>query len=190
MIDSAFGWISDFVFWIASLIPRWHFTRATHEGVAYIFGHKVKKWGPGPHFYWPLVTEIDEIPVVRQTMDLPEQTLTTKDGETVLASAVITYRVADVVVALSQQWDYEDTVMDLSQVALRDYICERDFDEIALKRRQSGKQMGTQANDDLKDWGVEVINMRLQEFAKTKAISLHGSGNMVYDVPGSDEEEE
>jgi regulator of protease activity HflC (stomatin/prohibitin superfamily) len=187
MIESAFAWITDFVMWLASLVPRWRFTRSTHEGVAYLLGKYVRHWKAGAHFYWPPITDFDEIPVVRQTMDLPEQTITTKDLKTVLASAVITYRISDVVVALSQQWDYEDTIRDLSQAALRDYVCEREFEAIATQRRHSGKQMATMANDELKEWGVEVINMRLQEFAITKAVSLHGQGGGY--VPDDEEEE-
>ena len=189
MIDSAFGWLSDFILWCASLVPRWHFTRRTHEGVAYIRGKNVVKWEPGAHFYWPPWTEFDEIPVVRQTMDLPEQTLTTKDLVTVLTSAVITYRITDILIALSEQWDYEDTIRDLSQAALRDFICERNFEDIATQRKTSGTQMATVANNELREWGVEVVNMRLQEFAETKAISIHGAGGQPV-IPQETEEEE
>ena len=55
-MDKAFGWIGEIFQTLLRLLPWLVIVPATHAGVAFVHGHRVKKWEPGLHWYWPVVT--------------------------------------------------------------------------------------------------------------------------------------
>ena len=78
-MESALGWLQSIFDTILKLFPRLLIVGATHGGVKFVRGSKVVELKPGLHLYWPIVTEIETYCVVRQVIDLPTYTLTTKD---------------------------------------------------------------------------------------------------------------
>lgn len=169
---SAFDWLSDVFNYILSLIPHVTIIKKTHGGVAFVRGKHVKELKPGLVIWWPFWTELMEIPVVRQSLDMPPQTLTTKDGKPVTIAGVTIYRVADPVTALTIQWDLEETVRDLSGAAIRSFVCDHTFEELRTNRAHMDRRLTKAVAEALEEYGIEVINAWLTDLAETRVLTI------------------
>jgi regulator of protease activity HflC (stomatin/prohibitin superfamily) len=175
-MEAAFGWLGQFIEYLASFIPRWKVIKATDAGVSFVRGKNVKEIRPGLYWHWPIWTEYIIIPVVRQTLDLPDQTLTTADEVPITVSSVIVYEVTDVVKALTVQWDLEDTIHDICQVAVRRYTVGRTFEEI---RTGDERELKDEVRKSLARYGVAIREASIVNIAKTKVLTVVGGGTVV-----------
>ena len=90
--------------------------------MAFKRGWKPKTLKPGLHFYWPLVTELETFPVVRQPVKLSRQTLTTKDNITVGVSGVVTYRIRDILAFFTNTYEGDDTIEDIALTSITQVV--------------------------------------------------------------------
>ncbi len=187
-MGAAFGWIGELIDWIADLIPRFEIVRKTHQGVAFVRGKHVKHIGPGLVWWWPFWTELEIYPVVRQTLNLEAQKLTTKDDKTVVAGAIIVYTIHDIVKAMTEQWDLPDTIDDLSSAAVCDFVTSNDFAWINTNRAVVKRHLTQVVAEALDEYGVTVVAARLTDFAQAKVIALVGEGAAVLENDGEEYE--
>jgi len=180
-MEAAFSWIGDLVAWFAALIPRWDICRATHGGVKFVRGHKILPIKPGIFWYWPAVTECVIVPTARQSFNIPPQSLTTKDGKTVLVSVVLVAKIVDVVKALGMSWDVDDTVTEVGGAAAIVEVGTRTWKEI-----RDDLADGTMSNDIekrarrlLRPYGVQVLKGRLTDCALHSVIRTVGSDAII-----------
>jgi len=173
-MDSALGWLGDLARWLAAWVPRLLIVRATHGGVAFVHGRRVRVLRPGLRVYWPLVTEVDTCPVVRQVLNLPTQTLMTADGHAVVASGIVVYSVADVEAFLARNFDGDQAVADLALAALRKVVVSQALAQLQAGRRSVDGLLTREARRVLGDLGCDVEAVRLTDFAQARVLSLVG----------------
>lgn len=173
-MEGAFAWIGQLVEWLGSLIPRITIVRATHGGVRFRRGKYVQEMKPGIHVYWPFLTEIEVVPVARQTHNLPNQTLTTKDNQQICISAIVVYEIKDVVAALSKNWDYNDTISDVTLSAVAQVILERTYDELMANITILQKHLTKEARGRLRPFGIRVRKALLTDFAPCYVLRTVG----------------
>lgn len=132
-----------------------------------------KVLGPGLHWRIPFVDQISTHMVKPTTMDLSEQTITTKDGQSVVVRGVLKYEVHDVATLLLEVDSPAAAVADMSMGIIRDAFVERDWKEcndpalpgqIAIKIRREAKK-----------WGVNVLQLTLTDLALMRSIRLLNS---------------
>lgn len=173
----AFSWIGDLIGWIVDWIPRVEICRATHRGVKFVRGKHVKEINPGLYVYWPMTTECSITPVVRQSVNLPPQTLTTKDGHSVLVSPVLIYEINDVRKALAESYDHDDTVVEVGGLAVVEAVASRTFEEIRENLTTDVKKDITEMSRRLlAPFGVKVKVGLLSDFSKCRVIRIAGDG--------------
>lgn len=185
-MEGALGWLGDLIRAVGRLVPRLAVMRATHGGVAFVRGKNVKQLKPGLYWWWPVWTECITYPTVRQSLNLPSQSLTTNDDITVTVSGVVIYQVQDITVALSSQWDLNETIRDLSMAAIREFVCSNGFKATNRDRSRMDHLLTSKLQDALRPYGIDVLQASLTDFAKAKVISMAGSGIGAY----IDEEED
>lgn len=176
-MGGAFAWLGQLVEWLGSLIPRIMVVRATHGGVKFCRGHKIKVMNPGIHCYWPIITEIEVIPVARQTHNLPNQTLVTKDGKQVTLSGIVIYEIKDVVRALTKNWDYNDTVSDVSMAAIAKVVVEADYQDLISNVDRFCIGLTKETRKRLKSFGIQVHKVFITDFSNCRVIRLVGDSN-------------
>lgn len=150
------------------------------QGVRLRFGRAVldktgkpKVLKPGPHWKWPFVDNISSHMVKVTTMDLSEQTVTTKDGQSVVAKGVLKYEVYDVAMLLLEVDSAADAVKDMSMGILRDTLTEKNWSECNDQDLQ--KQLTTKIKREAKKWGIEVHTFTLTDLAIMRSIRLLNS---------------
>ena len=193
-MGAAFGWVGEIMAWVWDLIPRFLVCRTTHAGVAWVAGKHVRVIRPGLFWYWPPITESELIPVVRQTLDWPSQTLTTRDEVPVAISAIIQYEVVDVRLALTSQYDLDDTLQDMCKAAVRDFVSAHDFNQILLSgdgMKVPDNRLFREVEANLGPYGVKVLRVEITDYAKTRVntqIMPDGGGGATIIDMGDDDE--
>lgn len=176
-METAFSWLGEIIQWLGKLIPRITIVRCTHGGVRFRHGKKALEVKPGLIVHWPVVTEIDIIPVLRQTHNLPTQALMTKDGKKIVVSGVVIYHIKDVVAALSRNWDFNDTLNDITMLAIASVITSHDY-QFILENITTAiqKSLTKETRHKLKPYGVGVYRTALTDFCTALVIKNIGSG--------------
>ena len=130
-MESIFGWLGDVFRWALALIPRMLVIRPTHQAVWFIRGGHGRTRQPGGIiFYWPFWTIVEQVAVVRDTLDLPCQYLTTADSKTVSLSGLVEYKIEKPVLALTEVNEYPLIMRNLAMRVVRQVIEEEDFDSL------------------------------------------------------------
>lgn len=170
-----FGWISDLLQWFGAWIPRLLIVRTTQGGVKFVRGKCVKVIVPGLAVYWPLVTAVEITHVARQAIDLPNQTLTTRDGRSVIVSGVVVYSIRDVKKFLVDNYDSHAAIAEVALSAVRHVVISSDFESLCRGGRVLDARLRAEARKSLKSFGVDVEYVRLSDLSACRVVSLVGS---------------
>lgn len=171
---TAFEWLSTIMETVIKFCPHLKIVKITQGGLKYRKGNEITKLEPGLVWYWPIITAIDVITVVRDTLDLNGQTLVTKDGKSMLASGMIMFSVNDVEKLLTTAPDYTSTICDLSMNVIHDTFIQYEWEQIrvGLLDGTIGRELKRKAQDELRPFGIKVISLGLKDRAPVKVIKL------------------
>lgn len=176
-METAFSWIGEIAQWLGRWIPQILIVRATHAGIKFVRGKKVKEMQPGVHIYWPIMTEVEIFPTARQTHNLPAQVMLTSDRHPVVCGGIVVYTINDIVAALSKNWDVEDTINDIAQTAVISVITAWTLEELISKiNTDIEKELTKATRERLKEYGVKVHKSALTDFSTCRVIRLVGDG--------------
>ncbi len=174
-MDKAFGWIGEIFQTLLKLIPWLVIVPATHGGVAFVRGYRVKEWKPGLHWYWPVVTTYKLMATVRQTQMIKSKVVMTKDLRTVIVGALVTCHVDDVVSALSKIADLPSDIMERSLEAILAEIGENTLEGIQGDRVAFNQRLTERVGRALNGYGVQILQVQLTEFAPCRAFAINGT---------------
>jgi regulator of protease activity HflC (stomatin/prohibitin superfamily) len=173
-MEKAFGWVGEIFQSLLKLFPWLIIVPATHGGVAFVRGHRVKEWKPGLHWYWPVVTTHKLMATVRQTQMIQSKVVMTKDLRTVMVGALVTYYVDDIVSALSKIADLPSDIMERSQGALLAVVSEHTMEGIQADRLGFNRKVTERIASVLNGYGIQILQAQLTEFAPCRAIAISG----------------
>lgn len=180
-MESALGWLGDIIRALLMLVPRLLIVRTTTEAVKWVYGTKVVLMthengllGTGLHFWWPLVTEKDIVPIKRQTANLSQQYLCTKDGQTVGVAGILVYEVVDTVALLTHCYDYEETIRDLALAAIKRVVVNHDFAFLRDEPHETDKDLTRKLRADLQRFGIKTIRVTLSDFTEVTVLATWG----------------
>lgn len=174
-MEAALGWIGELVAWLVEWLPKMGICRATHGGVKFVCGRRIRKIRPGLYFWWPKVTEVEVIATARQALDLPAQRLTTKDGKTIILKVVPVYTVDDVEKALVDSVDYDETAEEVAQEAAAEIVLDKDWDDLRANLLGSIRtEITRRCRSILRPYGLNVEKCRISDFARTRVLSHDG----------------
>lgn len=175
-------WLNDLALWIGALFPRWALLEPTRGGVKFKPRCGIKVLSPGRiYWWWPATSSVFELPIKRQTISFAQR-LTTKDMVTVLCSTVVVFEVTDVKKALVDTYDFEDTIQEVAQKLVIKPIMSRTFEQTLKDMSESNdmrNEVTRNARSLLSDYGVNVLDAYVSDFAETTVFSHDGEGMVV-----------
>lgn len=181
-MDLGLAWINDVAAWFAQWMPRWDLCEPTHAGVK--FRGRLTRRGvidvikiePGVYWWWPATTRCCTIPVVRQSVDLPTQSLDTKDGHPIMASAVLVVEISDVVKALTANYDVDDTIAEIGAAAAVDCVVRRTRDALLESFAEGAidEELQREATRILRKYGVRVIEAHFTDCCRHTPLRCEG----------------
>jgi regulator of protease activity HflC (stomatin/prohibitin superfamily) len=162
LIDIALQLINDIVPFV--VIP--HYDR----GVRLRLGIPKGKLEPGFHWKIPFVDEIITHMIKVKTLNLSEQTLTTKDGQSVVIKVAIKYDVEDVETLLLEVNDPIDALSDMVSGITRAKVTTRLWSECNDDSLIGEISRG--AKVEAKKWGLRVLNVTITDLGLIRSIRL------------------
>lgn len=139
------------------------------KGVLLRRGLFVRVLDGGWHFKIPFVDEVIHQTYVTTTMNLPAQSLLTKDKKHIVVKAVIKYSIFDVKVLTLETWDAVDAISDTTQGIIKDVIMDLDFNELS---KDTDNTITIKARREAKKWGVEIEKVTFTNIGEIRSIRL------------------
>jgi regulator of protease activity HflC (stomatin/prohibitin superfamily) len=179
-----FTWLSDIILALLEIVPRRVIVRSTHRGVKWRMRRGPVEMKPGLRIWWPLLSEIEVIPVARQTLNTSTQALMSKDAQQVVAGGVVVYSIQDIVRAIGERnYDVDETVNDISQAAIVEVITAWDLcDLLENIHGQVEEDLTATCRRQLRQYGVYVHRAALTDFSQCRSLNLLGVSLGVQEV--------
>jgi regulator of protease activity HflC (stomatin/prohibitin superfamily) len=131
-------------------------TRQYERAVIFRLGKLVGQRGPG---IFPVFFPTDRIVRVDlrvRQLDVPKQTIITKDNISVDVDAIIYYHVTDACQAIVEVEDYEAATALIAQTTLRDILGQNELDTILSDRDSLNREIHTEIENVTSPWGIKV----------------------------------
>lgn len=134
---------------------------------------------PGFYVFWPIVTSWIEYPVKEQTLPVVSVQFETAEvngepSKTVSASAILKYRVLDLVQLICENDDADDGISDMAQTAMLEVMVPMPYSEIRSGirgRRTLDTKLRNAAKEEIeKQYGVQVTKFSLSSLTPTKVM--------------------
>jgi regulator of protease activity HflC (stomatin/prohibitin superfamily) len=138
---------------------------AGHVALFFKEGRHEATLGPGTHAWWTGVarTRAVIVDLREQVLDVVGQDIMTADKVTLRLNAVLAYRVADPVKAVTAVEDFRQALYRETQLALRGVIGTRELDLLLSDREALARELDGVLRARVGPFGVEVISLGIRD---------------------------
>lgn len=128
------------------------------------FGRYTRTLGSGLRLIVPFVDRIGRrLSIMEQVLDVPEQTVITKDNAAVIADGVVFYRVDDTARAAYQVQNLEQAIVNLTTTNLRSVIGSMDLDDTLSKRAEINEILMAIIDEATNPWGAKIMRIEIRD---------------------------
>lgn len=166
--------IIDFLVGMAKNFQFWVIIYAYERGVRLRLGKFSKVLEPGLH--WCIPFHIDHVMVdnvVTRTVHLGAQSLTTKDGKSIVVSAIVTMNIADVAKALLEVESIEHAMIDACYASVCNHVDESTWED--LHKDDAFKSLTRKCKGAGKRYGLEIERVQLADLAICRTYRMVNS---------------
>jgi regulator of protease activity HflC (stomatin/prohibitin superfamily) len=126
-------------------------------------GRMVQIVPPGVYYAVPLVDTFRKVDLRVRTVEVPRQSVITRDGVSCNVDAVIYYSVVNAAAAICNVASYANSTFLLGQTTLRSVLGQVDLDTLLAKRDQIGEEMRKVLDKETESWGIRVSNVEIRD---------------------------
>merc|ERR1712093_969698 len=126
---------------------------------------------PGLHCTVPCGREVRNVSIKQCTMDLPNSKIADKNGNPVMVSAILNYRVVDAKKALLNVENYKDYVNTNAQAVMKQTISTFTYDQLKEQHDSVNAQMRDSLAPLLVVAGIEVTSMCLNDLSYAPEVA-------------------
>lgn len=170
MIDRIIDVLLQFAAWFIPFVVIDEFERA----VVLRFGKKHRTLEPGFHWLWPLGIEkalADN--VVPRTTNLNTQSLTTKDGKTIVVGGVVTSSIRDIVKSTLEVEGVDHALQDSCLGAIASAVAAHTWDEIHTE--DFAEVLTKECRKQGWRFGIEIHRVQLSDLSLAKTFRFHSA---------------
>jgi regulator of protease activity HflC (stomatin/prohibitin superfamily) len=134
---------------------------AGHAGLFFKDGHHEATLGPGAHAFWKGVAKarILDVDLREQVVDVAGQEIMTADKVTLRLNAVVTYKAADALKAVSTVEDHRQALYREAQLALRGVIGTRELDALLGDKDAVARELDGILRARVAGFGLDVVSL-------------------------------
>ena len=145
-------------------------------GVRFVGGKTPKQINPGVYFFVPFFMRIETLSIAQDTIDLPFQSITTKDKRAVDVSVNFAFRITDAVAYYTNVQDFETNFPRLAARHVMSKVRGWSFDELLDKQAEFERSMRDTFNTRMAKhaWGAELDDAGFTDLVLTRQYRLHG----------------
>lgn len=159
---------ADIIFWF--VLPQ------TQKAVILRNGKFLKVVEPGAHLKLPCIfslgDEVLTVDGVSETTETSPQSLTTKDGRSVVISAIIKHHISDEKTYILEVMDVIDAITDITMGQIKKNVMIRTWEE--CKDDSLDNEITKKARNEAKKWGVYIDEVTIINLAEIKSLRLIG----------------
>ena len=137
--------------------------REYERGVIFRLGRLVGAKGPGLFFVVPFIDQLIKIDLRVVTMDVPKQSLITRDNVPVNVDAVVYFRVISPEDAITKVENYIAATSLISQTTLRSVVGQSELDELLIHRDKINEALQKIIDEKTDPWGIKVSAVEIKE---------------------------
>jgi regulator of protease activity HflC (stomatin/prohibitin superfamily) len=136
------------------------------------FGKFKRVVGPGWHWIWPFIDRkrkfregddmVDYVDQRERAVDLPAQSVITKDNVQLSVDSMVYYQISDPQKAVYNIKDVITAVNHLIKTVLRDVIGDTSLQELLSGREEINRRLREQVENASGDWGITIRSVELQ----------------------------
>jgi membrane protease subunit HflK len=146
------------------IIEQWN------SAVQLRYGKFIKVLYPGIHFKIPFFDSVIECPVITQSVNLPSQTLTTLDNESIVLKSIIRYKVSNIRTYLLGVMHANDVLIDTTQGMIRDVVELTTWDDLV----DVNETITNKVKEYVVRWGIEVEAVTITDLGIVKSFRIFG----------------
>ncbi len=149
--------------------------RPWEKGLVERFGRYQRTVGSGLNFVFPFIEKIRRIDSREQVVDVPPQSVITKDNVVVDVDAVVYYEVTDPVKVAYNVANFYLAATKLAQTNLRNLIGDLALDESLTSREVINTKLRLILDEATDKWGTKVTRVELQRIEPPSEVvdSMH-----------------
>ncbi len=137
--------------------------REYERGVIFRLGRLIGAKGPGLFFVIPFIDQLIKIDLRVLTMDVPKQSLITRDNVPVTVDAVVYFRVLNPEDAVTKVENYISATSLISQTTLRSIVGQSELDELLIHRDKINEALQKIIDEKTDPWGIKVSAVEIKE---------------------------
>ena len=134
------------------------------------FGKWVRNLSGGIYFKIPFFDSIIECPVITQSVNLPSQTLTTLDDESIVLKSIIRYKVSNIQTYLLNVMHANDVLIDTTQGMIRDVVELTTWEDLV----DVNETITDKVKEYVVRWGIEVEAVTITDLGIVKSFRIFG----------------
>jgi regulator of protease activity HflC (stomatin/prohibitin superfamily) len=138
---------------------------AGHAGLFFKDGRHEATLAPGAHAFWKGVAKarVLDVDLREQVVDVAGQEIMTADKVTLRLNAVVTFKVADPLKAVSAMEDYRQALYREAQLALRGVVGTRELDALLGDKDAVARELDSIVRGRVAGFGVEVVSLGIRD---------------------------
>jgi regulator of protease activity HflC (stomatin/prohibitin superfamily) len=133
------------------------------RGVVLRLGEFKSLKGPGMLYIVPFLDNVRFVDLRLLTLNIPSQQVITKDNVPAAIDGVLFFLVQDAEKAVIKVQDFAFAIAQYAQATLRDVVGGMSLDELLCEREQIQLRIAEVVEERIKDWGLHMDAMRLQD---------------------------
>ena len=142
------------------------------KGVRLRFGKINKIMDAGLVFKMPFVDNLIIQYVKDDTILLPSQKLTTKDGKTITITGMVLYCVEDIQPFVLNASVATQSISDVALGTISDVILKMTYDEILESLEKLSNEISKAVRRECKQWGVKIEYVRLTDITTSRTFNV------------------
>lgn len=143
-----------------------------HEkGLIETLGKYTSTVSSGPNIIVPIFQKMVRVDMRERVIDVPPQSVITKDNVSVVVDAVIYFQVTDPVKVVYNIENFALAALKLAQTNLRNLIGDMELDSTLTSREKINTQLRVVMDEATDRWGVKVTRVEIQKIDPPRDIT-------------------
>lgn len=135
------------------------------------FGRYTKTLSPGLNLIIPFIERIGfRLSMMESVLDVPSQTVISKDNAAVTADGVVFYRIIDAAKAAYQVNDLTYAIVNLTVTNLRSVLGSMELDHMLSNREEINERLLTAVDLATAPWGIKVTRIEIRDLSMSPEL--------------------
>ena len=159
---------------ISTIFQWWFIVSPWEKAVRVRFGKNVEVKGAGLYFKIPFFDFVYTQNTKIRVIDLPVQTITTLDKQTLTISSIVGYEITDILTLYNTLYHPDSTIANIVMGKVSEYISTHDLEDCTPQKIESAMKRVLNKTE----FGISYDYVRVVSHAVVKTYRIIGDGNL------------